>query len=278
MSTQSPIPDDDARTTISALPTCELLGMSLAQIGQEALLDHMFAALARGRGGWLVTANLDFLYRYVRDVEARALYDAADIRVADGMPLVWAARLQGDPVPERVTGATLVSVIAGRAAAEKRSLYLLGGSPGAGERAAVVLSERFPGLEIKGTSSPWLSDPATAAELEPVARELARLRPDIIFVGLGSPKQEKLIQAVRGQLPAAWMIGVGVSFSFVAGDIRRAPRWMQRTGLEWLSRMVQEPRRLGRRYLIENLPFSVTLFAHALRRRVARRKADGSGP
>lgn len=278
MSTQDPIRSDDARASASTLPTCELLGMSLAQIGQEALLDHMFAALARGRGGWLVTANLDFLCRYARDAEARALYDAADIRVADGMPLVWAARLQGDSLPERVTGATLVSVMAGRAAAEKRSLYLLGGSPGASERAAAVLLERFAGLDVKGTSCPWLSDPATPAELEPVIGELTRLRPDIILVGLGSPKQEKLIHALRDQLPAAWMIGVGVSFSFVAGDMRRAPRWMQRTGLEWLTRLVREPRRLGRRYLIENLPFSVKLFAHALRRRVARRKTDGRGP
>jgi len=268
----------DAATSSSALPTCQLLGMSLAKIGQDALLDHMFGMLARGRGGWLVTANLDFLCRYARDAEARALYDAADIRVADGMPLVWAARLQGDPVPERVTGATLVSVIAERAAADKRSLYLLGGAPGSSERAAMVLRERFAGLDIKGTSCPWLSDPATAAEVDPISRELSRLRPDIVLVGLGSPKQEKLIQALRPELRAAWMIGVGISFSFVAGDMRRAPRWMQKTGLEWLTRLVREPRRLGRRYLLEDLPFSVTLFAHALRRRGARRRANGSAP
>ena len=91
------------------LPTCELLGMSLAQIGQDQLLDHMFGALAHKQGGWLITANLDFLYRYARDVEARALYDAADIRVADGMPLVWAARLQGDHLPERVAGSSMVA-------------------------------------------------------------------------------------------------------------------------------------------------------------------------
>src|SRR3954469_19172242 len=131
----TPVPANQS----APLPTCELLGMSLAQIGQDQLLDHMFGALTHKQGGWLITANLDFLYRYARDVEARALYDAADIRVADGMPLVWAARLQGDHLPERVAGSSMVAVIAARAAAENRSLYLLGGAPGASERAAAAL-------------------------------------------------------------------------------------------------------------------------------------------
>jgi N-acetylglucosaminyldiphosphoundecaprenol N-acetyl-beta-D-mannosaminyltransferase len=197
----------------------------------------------------------------------RALYDLADVRVADGMPLLWAARLQGDPLPERVAGSTLVGQIAERAAVEGRSLYLLGGAPGASARAAEVLCQRLPALRVLGSSSPLLSDPPAPAEIAPLAAELGRLRPDLVLVGLGSPKQEKLIRELRPVLPGSWMMGVGISFSFLAGDVRRAPRWMQRTGLEWIHRLAQEPRRLARRYLVEDLPFSFALFAHAFRQR-----------
>lgn len=250
-----------------AVPTLELYGMTLARLGVQGTLDHMFSALARRQGGWLVTANLDFLRRHVKDPQARALYDRADVTVADGMPLVWAARLQGDELPERVAGSTMVGLIAARAAAEKRSLYFLGGAPGAAARAASILTDRHPGLRIAGTSSPMVSDPPTAEQLGPIRDELARLQPDILMVGLGSPKQERLIDQLRATLPAAWMIGVGISFSFIAGDVRRAPPWMQKTGLEWVHRLAQEPKRLAHRYLIDDIPFAVSLFAHAFRRR-----------
>jgi N-acetylglucosaminyldiphosphoundecaprenol N-acetyl-beta-D-mannosaminyltransferase len=242
--------------------------MSLAQIDRFGLLDHLFDSLARGRGGWLITANLDFLRRHAREPAFRALYDAADIRVADGMPLVWAARLQGDWLPERVAGSSLVWLIAERAAREGRSLYLLGGEPGANRRASDVFREKFPGIRVIGASSPRIGSPPTAAEVEGIRAEMLRVRPDILLVGLGSPKQEELIRALRPALPATWMIGVGISFSFVSGDVRRAPGWMRRAGLEWVHRMAQEPGRLARRYLVHNLPFAFRLFGHAVKHRL----------
>lgn len=249
------------------LPTCELYGMILAAIDSAGLLEHMFGQLSEGHGGWLVTANLDFLYRHANDSSAQALYDKADIRVADGMPLVWAARLQGDHLPERIAGSSLVPKIAARAAAEGKSLYLLGGEPGASQKASETLRARFPGLRVCGTSSPWVSSPPSADEVQAIVRELQAAGPDILLVGLGSPKQELLIRELRAALPRTWMIGVGVSFSFVSGNLRRAPIWVQRMGLEWVYRLAQEPRRLARRYLLEDLPFSFKLFSHALLRR-----------
>jgi N-acetylglucosaminyldiphosphoundecaprenol N-acetyl-beta-D-mannosaminyltransferase len=170
-------------------------------------------------------------------------------------------------LPERVAGSTMVGLIAERAALEKRSLYFLGGAPGAAAKAAGILTDRHPGLRVVGTSSPMVSDPATPEQLGPIRDELARLQPDILMVGLGSPKQEKLIDELRATLPSAWMIGVGISFSFIAGDVRRAPRWMQKTGLEWVHRLAQEPKRLAHRYLVDDIPFAFSLFAHAFRRR-----------
>lgn len=234
--------------------------MRLAAVTANELLDHMFGCLAGGQGGWLVTANLDFLRRHAHDPASRALYAQADVSVADGMPLVWAMRLQGDRLPERIAGSSLTLPIAARAAAERRSLYLLGGEPSANARAADVLRERWPGLTIAGASSPMVKNPPSADDLHALREELLQARPDIVLVGMGSPKQELIIRALRADFPRTWMIGVGMTFSFVAGTLSRAPAWMQRTGLEWCWRLAQEPKRLSRRYLLEDLPFSVELF------------------
>jgi N-acetylglucosaminyldiphosphoundecaprenol N-acetyl-beta-D-mannosaminyltransferase len=247
-----------------SLPTVNLLGMELARVDEDGLLDYMFRELAAQRGGWLITANLDFLRRYAKDPTIRQLYGAADVAVADGMPLVWAAGLQGDPLPERVAGSALIYRFADRAALERRSVYLLGGDPGAGEAAAQVLCERAPGLRVVGQSAPRYSSEPTPAELEATIATLRQSQPDLLLVGIGSPKQERLIHALRPHFPAMWMVGVGISFSFVAGHVRRAPSWMRQSGLEWVHRFLQEPKRLGRRYLLEDLPFAAELFARVI--------------
>jgi len=251
--------------------TVSLMGLRLACIDRHALLDHLFSSLRDGQGGWLVTANLDFLRRYVRDSAVRKLYDAAEIRVADGMPLVWACRLQGSRLPERVPGSSLVWLLSARAAREGRSLYLLGGSPGANEGARRILAEKHPDLRLCGGASPVVGSPPSTGDIATVLALLAGERPDILLVGLGSPKQEQVILALREHLPATWMIGVGVSFSFVAGEVKRAPVWMRKAGIEWIHRMLQDPRRLAKRYLIEDLPFALRMFLHALLARLRRR-------
>jgi N-acetylglucosaminyldiphosphoundecaprenol N-acetyl-beta-D-mannosaminyltransferase len=126
---------------------------------------------------------------------------------------------------------------------------------------------RWPSLRIAGTSSPRVSSEPTEVELASILCSLRQTEPDLIYVGLGAPKQERLIAALRSELPRAWWSGVGVSLSFIAGDIRRAPPWMQRGGLEWVHRLVQEPRRLARRYLAEDIPFTLRLLAASWRAR-----------
>jgi N-acetylglucosaminyldiphosphoundecaprenol N-acetyl-beta-D-mannosaminyltransferase len=242
--------------------------MPLACVERAALLDHVFARLAGGHGGWIVTANLDFLRRHAREPEARALYAEADLRVADGFPLVWAARIQGDRLPERVTGADLVWLVAERAAREGRSLFLLGGEGDSARRASAILQDRWPTLKVAGHANPEVDRVPTPAQLEALRTELVPRRPDLLLVAMGSPKQENLIRALRSDLPSTWMMGVGVSLSFITGDVRRAPLVVQRANLEWLWRLGQEPRRLFRRYVIEDAPFAVELFTRALARRV----------
>jgi N-acetylglucosaminyldiphosphoundecaprenol N-acetyl-beta-D-mannosaminyltransferase len=254
-------------------PTLDLLGMPLACVDAGRLLDHVFDRLAVGQGGWIVTANLDFLRRHAHDPSARALYEQADLRVADGMPLIWAARLQGGRLPERIAGSSLVLPIAERAASAGRSLYLLGGEPDANTGAAEVMRARWPSLNICGASSPMVASPPSADDIQALVNELKQVRPDRVLVGMGSPKQEQIIAMLRAELPRSWMIGVGISFSFVAGKVSRAPVWMQNVGLEWCWRLAQEPRRLARRYLLDDIPFSVELFARAAWKRLRSSKS-----
>ncbi len=254
-----------------SFPQVELLGMPLASVSEDAVLDHIFGELRAGRGGWLVTANLDFLRRFAKDVHTRDLLGASDLMVADGMPLVWASRLLGQPLPERVAGSALIYRFAERAASEGRTLYFFGGEPGAGEAAARVLRERWPALQVVGHTAPQISAPPSPREVASVRQELHAKRPDLVLVGLGSPKQEQLIHALRAEFPQVWMVGVGISFSFVAGRVQRAPAWMRQSGLEWIHRLAQEPGRLAKRYLVHDLPFAAELFTRVLLERALRK-------
>lgn len=255
-----------------AFPTVDLCGMEIACTSTPELLDHVFASLAESRGGWLITANLDFLRRHVKDPSSRAIYEAADVRVADGMPLLWAASVRGTPLVERVAGSSLVVPLCARAAGAGRSVYLLGGDPGAAEEAERRLRALAPGLVVAGRSSPWVSAIPSEAELDALREELVRTAPDVVLVAFGSPKQERVIAALRAALPKAWWIGIGISLSFVAGHIKRAPELVQDLGLEWVHRLAQEPRRLFKRYVVEDLPFAFELFGRvALERMVAER-------
>jgi N-acetylglucosaminyldiphosphoundecaprenol N-acetyl-beta-D-mannosaminyltransferase len=263
---------DAPRSVSGALDTdltlIELLGMQLASCSEPELLDTVFAALEQQRGGWLITANLDFLRRYFKDPRMQVLYAQADLRVADGMPLVWAAYLQGTPLPGRIAGASLLKPLAARAANEGRSMYFLGGNGNSAEGASQRLRDEFPGLRVAGFSSPWLPSEPDDAAVEPTRQALTEARPDIVLVALGSPKQEWLISKLRRSLPGCWFIGVGMSFSFTTGDMPRAPGWMQRSGLEWVHRLVSEPRRLGKRYLWHDAPFGIELLGRSLLRRL----------
>jgi len=238
--------------------------LTLHRATRAQVVDAVFAALSRGEGGSVVTANLDFVQRAAEEPELAALYGRATLRVADGMPVLWLARLAGEPLPERVAGSDLVWSFAERAAREGRSLFLLGGSNGAAEAAKRVLNARFPALRIVGAVSPLVGSPPAAEDLAAVRDALIAARPDLVYCAFGTPKQEQVAALLAPSLPAAWWLGCGISLSFIAGEQTRAPAFMQRVGLEWLHRTAQEPGRLAHRYLIRNLPFLVKTAARQL--------------
>lgn len=261
----NPLPDPAQPAGGSSPRTVRVAGVDLLALDEARFVDHVMRRLAKGLGGWIVTPNLDHLRRTRHSASYRGLLELADCRVADGMPLVWASRLQADPLPGRVAGSDLLDKLSEAAARQGRSVFLLGGNPGTAEASSEELRSRHPGLRVAGTLCPPRGFDAREDELLALRRALVAAKPDIVFVGLGSPKQERLIASllltVRPELEATWWIGVGVSFSFLAGEIDRAPNWMRRVGLEWLHRLAQEPARLARRYLIEDLPFFARLMA-----------------
>lgn len=248
--------------------TLEIFGLALHRIDRGEVVAQVLDGLARGQGGWILTPNVELVQQAAEDPRIRALYGRADLRVADGMPLLWMARLAGRPFPGRVAGSDLVGVLAGAVAPQGRRLFLLGGDDGVAEQAGRSLAERHPGLVVCGHLAPQLDAPPSVAQRAEVEAALQEARPDLVFVAFGSPKTEHLIDALRGRFPSVWWLGCGISLSFVAGAVVRAPGWVQRTGLEWLHRLLQEPGRLAGRYLGRNLPFALRGLLAALRTRL----------
>jgi N-acetylglucosaminyldiphosphoundecaprenol N-acetyl-beta-D-mannosaminyltransferase len=246
--------------------TVNVMPMTEAEVA-----DHVSAAWRHGEGGSILTVNVDILRSLSRNSELAPLAEDADIVVADGMPLVWASSMSGQPVPERVTGASLVSTLAEVAAASARSVYVIGGDAGVPEAAGKALADRFPGLRVAGADSPPFGFDKDEQQIAELIHRVAQARPDLVLVGLGFPKQERLIARLRTAVPGAWLLGCGAGVPFAAGQFRRAPAVVQRMGAEWVHRLALEPRRLARRYLMHDLPFAVLLLTQALAMRVSRR-------
>ena len=248
----------DARVEVGGVGLCPL---TAAQV----------VAAVRDRweeGGTIVTANVDIVRAASRDGELAELVNGAPLVVADGMPLVWAARLAGSEIPERVTGSSLVFSLSQAAAVDGRSVFLLGGDPGVPDAAGRALQARFPGLRVAGAAAPPFGFENTAQGMAEVVHAVTAAAPDLVLVGLGFPKQERTIQRLREALPHAWYLGCGAGIPMAAGQFRRAPGVMQRLGMEWLQRLALEPRRLARRYLLDDLPFALALLSTAVRRRM----------
>ena len=234
-----------------------ILGTPIDDLNMEEALERIdgFIAMGRsnGKGHQIATVNADFVAKSLQDPELRRILQESDMATADGMPLVWGARLLGVPIPGRVAGADMVPALAARAAEKGHSIYFLGAAPGVAERAANILKARHPALKIAGIASPSRAevdgqDPAIIAACKAA-------NPDILFVAFGNPKQEKWIYNHAEELAIPVMMGVGGTFDFIASVTKRAPIWMQEAGLEWLYRLAHEPRRLWKRYVVDSWGF-----------------------
>lgn len=222
----------------------------------EALdaIEHLVTSRA---GGFVVTPNIDHVVNLDRDPGLRQAYEAATLALVDGQPLVWASRLLGTPLPEKISGADLVPLLMQRAALRHWRVYLVGAGPGVAQEAAEKIART--GVEIVGSDAPSLSPRVDASEFVDVTERIRTARADLVLVAFGSPKQELWMLRARDQIRPAVSIGVGATLDFIAGRVRRAPAWMSRCGLEWLFRLAHEPRRLWRRYLVNDPRFLLIL-------------------
>jgi N-acetylglucosaminyldiphosphoundecaprenol N-acetyl-beta-D-mannosaminyltransferase len=211
----------------------------------------------RGQGGAVYTPNVDHVVKAESNEAFRCAYDDASLSLVDGMPLVWVAGLLGCPLPERVAGSDLLIPLLKLAAKRRWRVYLLGGAPGSAETAAGVLSGQL-GVDVVGWDDCRIASDGSDAGCGSVERARAA-KPDVILVGLGPPKQELWIHRSANAVRPAVALGIGAGLDFLAGKYKRAPRWVARAGFEWAFRLLQEPRRLWRRYLVEGPRFALVV-------------------
>lgn len=238
----APQPSDRSQPPLAST---QLLGVAINVTTADGLIDHIIASIRSRHRMRLVTLNTTGLMMAKTDPFFGRYVSAAQLVVADGQPLVWMSSLTGShPLPERIAGVDLIDRLASRAGTEHLSLFLLGAQPATVEATAYQLNRRFPQAKIAGYHHGFLGDQA-----DNVASEIRLSGASILLVAMGSPRQEQFIADYWDELGVSLAVGVGGSFEVIAGQVSRAPGWMQKVGLEWMHRTWREPRRLAPRYL-----------------------------
>lgn len=240
-------------------PAIAILGVPFDPVTMSEAIAIVGRMVASRRPHYVVTANVDFLAQARADVELRRILMDAHLVLCDGTPVVWASRLLGNPLPERVAGADLAPQLIRIASEKNLRLFFLGGTPESMERAIGKVKTTHPRLQIDGYSPPF--DHLLEMDHDEIKRRIAQAAPDMLFVCFGCPKQEKWIAMHYQSLGVPVAVGVGGTIDFLAGQLKRAPLWMQRTGTEWIFRLLQEPRRLFRRYARDLWMFGGLLLA-----------------
>lgn len=245
--------------------TIVILGIPVDNLTMNMAVNRIFSMVddfaVDGRARLVATVNVDFLVnthawlrKHIRHPELLDILRRADMVTADGMPIVWASKLLGTPLKERVTGADLVPRLAEEASKRKKTIFFLGGRGDVGRRAADLLKERYPGFEVAGVDSPFVHVEGealleTEAADEEIVERINRSKADILLLAFGNPKQEIWFERNRLRLNVPVSIGIGGTYEFIVGSVARAPEWMRKSGTEWMFRIAQDPKRLIKRYL-----------------------------
>jgi N-acetylglucosaminyldiphosphoundecaprenol N-acetyl-beta-D-mannosaminyltransferase len=265
--------------------TPERKGIYYGRVWVDALtfdgaLDAFDALVQAGKGGRVYTPNVDHVVLAEHDPRFAEAYARADLSFADGMPLVALSRLRSVRLPEKVSGSDFLGPLMARAALRGWRVYFLGGMPGVAEKAAKILIEQHPTLQIVGKDPATIDLAAPRADREAEIKRIKETSPDVVLVALGAPKQEIWIDDVATELAPAVLMGVGASLDFLAGAAVRAPPWMSKVGLEWAHRLVGDPKRMIQRYLVRDSEFPAILLRQMLRKESRKRQdeAPSQGP
>ena len=244
-----PIQSNEPITT--ALPRANVLGVGISALNLDSAVVAVAQALEQKTPGYVCVTGVHGVSEAQTDPRFRRILNQAFLNTPDGMPMVWMGRWQGFRDMARVYGPDLMLRVCDYTRARGFSHFFYGGAPGVAEELKRRLEQQLPGLKIVGCYTPPFR-PLSEQEEADLQRQVAALKPDIVWVGLSTPKQEKFMAEHWKGLEATLFFGVGAAFDFHTGRVRQAPRWMRRSGLEWLFRLVCEPRRLWKRYLKNN--------------------------
>ncbi len=250
------VPLEQPRSKHPMLSKINICNVLIDNVTTQETLDTIERLIAARTPCYISNPNVDVIIHCNRDQEFLGpYYRQGALCLADGVPLLWAAKFLGTPLKEKISGSDLVPLVCKLANDQGYRIFFLGGRPGAADAAKTQLLRTLPALNIVGTYAPPFGFENDEEELGKMARMIKEAKPDIVLVGLGAPKQERWIQKYHQVLNIPVCMSVGVTFEFIAGIVKRAPRWMQQIGFEWLWRLMMEPRRLWRRYLVDDLPF-----------------------
>jgi N-acetylglucosaminyldiphosphoundecaprenol N-acetyl-beta-D-mannosaminyltransferase len=247
-------------------PRVNVLGVGVDAIDMPTAVHRITSAAATGRGGYVCVTGVHGVMEAQRDPTLRQILNSSLVTTPDGMPMVWLGRASGFSRMSRVYGPDLMLELCRHSVATQATHFFYGGTDGVAEELAERLRQRFPGLRIVGTYTPPFR-PLSAVEEQQLAQRLEALQPDFMWIGLSTPKQEQFMAKYAGRFAAKVMLGVGAAFDMHSGRTKQAPRWMQRAGLEWMFRLLNEPRRLFKRYATNNPAFVVRVALQKLRLR-----------
>jgi N-acetylglucosaminyldiphosphoundecaprenol N-acetyl-beta-D-mannosaminyltransferase len=236
-----------------------VLGVGISVLNLDTAVEAVALAISTRRKGYICVTGVHGVSEAQEDPAFRKILNEAFLCTPDGMPMVWMGRLAGHRGMDRVYGPDFMALICERGIREGWRHFFYGGAEGVAEALKASLEKRFPGLQITGTHTPPFR-PLNADERAQLVRKVDEAKPDILWVGLSTPKQERFMAEYLAALNVHLMAGVGAAFDFHSGRIRQAPRWMQRSGLEWFFRLCVDPRRLWKRYLKNNPLFIARVF------------------
>lgn len=231
----------------------KFLNTYVDNLSMDEAINRIDELIINKNPSYVVTPNVDHIVKLELDTEFQAVYNDADLILTDGMPLIWISRIKKNPIKEKVSGSDLFPKVCKLASDKGYKMFLLGAAEGVAVKAAENLKNKYNGLNIVGTYSPSYGFENDEDEIKKIIYMINEVKPDILAVGLGAPKQEKFLYKYRNQLRVPVSLAIGASIDFEAENIKRSPIWMQKSGLEWLYRLYREPKRMFKRYLIDDI-------------------------
>lgn len=230
-----------------------LLNTYINNVSMDETIHAVEAMIEQGKKSYIVPINVDVVMKIEQDAYLKKIVDQADMVLIDGKPLVWISKIHKRPVKAKISGSDLVPIICKDAAEKEYTIFIIGGKDGVAEKAKESLEKKFPEIKVVGTYAPPFGFEKNKNELDKINKMISRVHPDLLIVCFGCPKQEKWVYENYQKYDAKVSICAGATVDFLAGNINRAPKWMSDHGLEWFYRFTQEPKRLFKRYFIDDI-------------------------